>query len=185
MTNFWYVANPHEILIDMDRPKSSLLHAEKRLAGAIVHNKLQVFSIELHESFSSDHVHARIVTPLYLSALERAVWAMALHSDIYRGLCTIMRIYNNIMSPDLLITPTPFVRPPDAWCECESKHNAETMNECPAAKQLRGEKRTVSFFGRLETLDFKLFRMNSIFYPNWDATQSEGDEQNGRAVKDS
>lgn len=115
--------------------------------GAIKSEKLSVKEIEFHQSRSENHIHTLITLSESMENLQRYVWGIILHSDLYRGCITIMRELHGVSSPDILITPSPFKREPDAECECEQKHTAEVMQICPAAIRLRGEGRTKSFFG--------------------------------------
>lgn len=148
MINFWYVSTEYEILIDTDNAHRSFKHFDMRLQGAIESEKLAVYSIETHSSTRPNHLHTLITLKKPMDAIERQVWAIILHSDIYRGCCNIMRAIKNVPSPDLLITPLQFMRKFDAVCFCETKHNAETMFHCPVALELRGEERTLGFFGK-------------------------------------
>jgi hypothetical protein len=147
MENFWYVAGFNEILIDIDRPHLSSAHTESRLLGAIECGKLPVDRIEIHASYSEKHLHCLVTLTEPVGSIERAVWSVMFHSDIYRGCATIMRNIYGIRSPDLLITPIQFLREPDCRCKCIGKHDAKTMNECGAAITLRGDDRCRGFFG--------------------------------------
>jgi hypothetical protein len=146
--NYWYVSQAAEILIDMDKPGSSLPHSESRLRGAISGGLLSVKQVEVHRSFTAEHLHLMVTLDHGLSPLERAVWALLMHSDIYRACNTLMRVEYDVKCPDLLITPVPFERKQDAVCFCVDKHDGKTMQECPAATVLREDERTRSFFGR-------------------------------------
>lgn len=147
MINYWYVSRDNEIFIDTDNFRRSEMHTSARIRGAIIHQKLNIKSIEFHTSNSENHLHTLITLWNDMSALERYTWAIIFHSDIYRGCCNIMRHLNSIPAPDVLITPMTFRREPDLICTCETKHNAETMDRCNAAKVLRGKYRVNSFFG--------------------------------------
>lgn len=145
--NYWYVSTSHEILVDMDKPRTSIPHAERRLKGAMIGGQLSVFRVETHESFSPDHVHVLITLRESLSLVDRIVWGMIFHGDIYRGCTSLMRAHHGVGSPDLLITPSRFLRTPDATCNCPAKHDAKIMDVCPVAINLRGDARLRSFFG--------------------------------------
>lgn len=144
---FWYVARPNEIFIDTDHVSRSIKHTCKRLLGAIKCARLNVVKIESHNSTSEDHVHMIISLGERMGQVERAVWALVLHSDIYRAACTIMRSLDGVPAPDILITPHRFDRAPDDVCNCVWKHDAVTMQKCPAAIKLRGDDRVKGFFG--------------------------------------
>lgn len=144
---YWYVARENEIFIDMDNFTRSINHARLRLLGAVECNKLSVLRVESHES-SPNKIHSIVTLGETMSGIERATWAIILHSDLYRAASTIMRCFNNSPAPDVLITPKKFLRPPDDFCDCESKHKAEVMAKCPAAKRLRGEQRLAAYFGK-------------------------------------
>lgn len=174
--NLWYVARTDEILVDMDKPATSLPHTEMRLRGAIASGLIDIERIELHRSFTPSHLHMLVTLDKYFfsSSYERVVWSLMFHSDIYRACNTIMRINQNINAPDLLITPVAFQRPPDATCECDQKHTGPVMDVCPAAIALRGEDRTRSFFGKPvraelenrvfpENGDFRMFDANVLW----------------------
>lgn len=151
MINYWYVARNYEILLDIDRPNTALRHAEARIRGAMEYKQLHVNRIEYHASNSGDHMHALITLDQDLHPIERATWAIAFHSDIYRSCNIIMRALYEVAAPDLLITPIAFNREPDTACTCECKHTGVVMDECPAANALRGIDRTRSFFGKPES----------------------------------
>jgi hypothetical protein len=157
--NLWYVGHDNEILIDMDKPGTSMPHANKRIAGAIEHHKLDVYKVELHESFTPSHVHALITLNNSLSPIERIAWGIVFHSDIYRGATSLMRVIYSVPSPDLLVTPREFIRPPDYCCECPSKHTEIIMNNCPVAKIARREWRIKTFFSVPESTHHKIFAM--------------------------
>lgn len=147
MKNFWYVSRSNEIFLDIDNTHKILRHSSSRLLGAVECGRLQVADVEYHQSRSENHLHVIITLAHDLPDIERAIWALVLRSDIYRAASTMMRVARNIPAPDILITPIEFRRPSDELCICESKHNAETMETCPAAIQLRGENRVTGFFG--------------------------------------
>jgi len=146
--NYWYVAHPNEILIDMDNPERSIKHSMRRLNGAIECFRLFVDKVEMHNSFSGKHLHFLITLNRNMGSIEKSVWGIILHSDIYRGCSNIMRSLRNHPSPDLLITPSRFDRVPDSFCHCRGKHSAKIMKNCPAASMLRGDYRVYGFFGK-------------------------------------
>lgn len=150
--NLWYVATDFEILIDTDNANKSFKHFSARLGGAIECEKLDVRTVESHPSARVNHMHTLITLSQPMEEIERAVWAIILHSDIYRGCANIMRSLHGVKCPDLLITPIPFSRNPDGVCHCEGKHNAEIMFQCPAAISFRGEDRIKGFFGKPKKL---------------------------------
>lgn len=146
--NYWYVAHSNELLIDMDKPERSAGHFLRRLAGAIEYQKFALEKMEIHPSRSGSHLHILLTLKNYFTCdIERAVWEVVLHSDIYRGCSTIMRWIHGVDNADLLITPSKFEREPDDVCECAGKHDAETMKDCPAGIRLRGDDRLRGFFG--------------------------------------
>lgn len=144
---FWYVSRDNEIFIDTDNVSRSIGHTCARLLGAIKNHKLDVTNIEWHES-SDNHIHAIIRLRTPMPAMQRYIWAMILHSDIYRAACNMMRHINDIPAADILITPHCFARTPDDICYCKEKHSAAVMQDCPAAERLRGVYRVAAFFGR-------------------------------------
>lgn len=165
--NYWYVARPNELFLDIDNASRSLKHAKARLQGAIECGKLDVAYVMQRPSKSQDHIHA-IVTlnemdDKILGLPEQFVWEIILHGDLYRGCCTLMRYMNNIPAQSILISPfayfsndEPYPFAAGTWnkrhandsCSCNSKHNAATMQNCPAAIRLRGEFRNAGFFGK-------------------------------------
>lgn len=155
MRNYWYVAKSNELLIDMDKPDRSSPHFMERLAGAVESEKFKVKTFEFHHSRSATHLHFLITLENhFLCEIERVVWEIILHSDIYKGCATLMRLVHNVDAPDLLITPFRFNREPDDICDCEDKHSAAVMKECPAAIRLRGDDRIRGFFGKPSKGDF-------------------------------
>jgi len=155
--NYWYVARANEIFIDTDNFARSMRHTKMRLQGAIECRKLDVAYVMQRPSRSTNHVHTIITLKNDLPAIQRAVWALVLHSDIYRAACTVMRACENVVAPDVLISPYAqflhgnkpvIVRGYDDFCDCDNKHNAAGMEQCPAAHRLRGDKRTLTFFGK-------------------------------------
>lgn len=163
MPNYWYVARSNEFLIDMDRPEKSTEHFLRRLAGAVEYEKFKVQYFEMHHSRSGSHLHFLITLENhFLCEIERVVWTVVLHSDIYRACSTLMRLVHGVDAPDLLITPQKFRREPDDTCECNGKHDAETMKICPAAIRLRGDDRARGFFGVPSKKNFDdMFRLIS------------------------
>ena len=164
--NFWYVARPNELFLDIDNASRSLKHARARLQGAIECGKLDVAYLVQHPSKSKDHIHVIVTLVKEIANFDRIAWEVILHGDLYRGCCNLMRLSNAIPAFDVLISPfsdfgwsgkladeingyTEFAdRFPDAQCNCKSKHNAATMQNCPAAIRLRGEFRNAGFFGK-------------------------------------
>lgn len=163
--NYWYVARANEIFIDTDNFARSMQHTKMRLQGAIECGKLDVAYIMQRPSKSNGkkgkgHVHTIITLRQEMDAVQRAVWALILHSDIYRAACTIMRCCHAVVAPDVLISPFSYFsennndfvagvrRIYDDRCDCDMKHNAYGMAQCPAAQRLRGEKRLLTFFGK-------------------------------------
>lgn len=166
--NYWYVARPNELFLDIDNVSRSIKHARSRLQGAIECGKLDVAYVMQRPSKSKNHLH--VIVTLSNTAdrpllFEKYAWEIILHGDIYRGCCNIMRLASGVAAPDILISP--FERfteehfPPrkrelpsfphrisDYKCDCASKHNAATMETCPAAQRLRGEFRNAGFFGK-------------------------------------
>lgn len=163
--NFWYISQPAEILVDMDKPRTSLPHADRRIKAAIEGGQLNVRRVETHLSTTPDHVHALITLHDPLPPAERIIWGVMFHGDIYRGCSSLMRVAHGVPCPDLLITPSEFLRPPNRVCWCAAKHSAEVMDVCPAAIVLRGDERLRSFFGAAKNVsDFLL--NERIFPPN-------------------
>lgn len=159
---FWYVARSNEIFIDADKEKfhKGLDHVRRRLQGAIEADKLKVNQVIQLPSATNGHRHIIIQLSQNIGAIDRAVWAIIFHSDIYRACATIARITNGVAAADVLISPHDLsynaegkklgniVRNPDDFCYCEAKHKAAVMDKCPAAIRLRGENRTRGFFGK-------------------------------------
>src|SRR5712672_2899638 len=160
--NYWYVARSNEIFIDTDNFARSMQHTKMRLQGAIECKKLDVAYVMQRPSRSTNHVHTIITLKNDLPAIQRAVWALVLHSDIYRAACTVMRACEGVVAPDVLISPWECferkdikdedglwpLRMRDDRCDCDMKHNAYGMAQCPAAHRLRGDRRTLTFFGK-------------------------------------
>lgn len=159
--NYWYVARDNEIFIDTDNFARSMQHTKMRLQGAIECGKLDVAYIMQRPSKSDGekgkgHVHTIITLKSEMDAVQRATWALVLHSDIYRAACTIMRSCHGVVAPDVLISPYASFyltdRKPermyDDLCHCTVKHNAAGMENCLAAIRLRGKKRLLTFFGK-------------------------------------
>lgn len=159
--NYWYVARANELFIDTDNVSKSIRHTRARLAGAIECGNLDVAYVMSRPSKRKDHLHTIVTLREDMGEpLERYIWEIILHGDIYRGCCNLMRYINGVKSPDILISEWTYFaiqphdndpkheRHADDSCECTSKHNAATMATCPAAIRLRGENRTRGFFGR-------------------------------------
>jgi hypothetical protein len=166
--NYWYVARPNELFLDIDNVSKSIKHARSRLQGAIECGKLDVVYVMQRPSKSKDHIHVIITikgdssqdSEFYTNETTRRVWEIILHGDIYRGCCSIMRSEIGVPAPSVLISPCEvftvatnksgefYFRDHDDSCECDRKHNSSTMQTCPAAKRLRGEFRAVGFFGK-------------------------------------
>jgi len=162
MTNYWYVARPNELFIDTDNVSKSIHHTRARLQGAIECKKLSVYQVLSMPSKNTNHLHTIITLKHPISEIERFVWEIILHGDIYRGCCNIMRHIDGIGSPDLLISPHEYFRQDsipghasfidrthDYSCDCPfPKHTAWVMMQCPVAYKLRGRHRAVGFFGK-------------------------------------
>jgi hypothetical protein len=146
--NYWYASLDTEIFIDMDNPEKSWNHFHARLNGAIESKILEITDVHAYASSNGKHRHFIIVLRHNLDAVSRCCYAIAFHSDIYRGICSIMRAQHGVPAPDILISRSPYYRLADATCECKGKHTREIMLKCPAAIKLRGEFRCVGFFGK-------------------------------------
>lgn len=162
--NYWYVARPNELFLDIDNVSKSIRHARARLQGAIECGKLDVAHVMQRPSRSKDHLHAIVILNRSICYIERCVWEVILHGDIYRGCSNLMRAFNNVAAYDILISPWPCFnfqdekdddrnltykqRDHDDFCNCPTKHTAAVMLACPAAKRLRGEMHAVGFFGK-------------------------------------
>jgi hypothetical protein len=158
MTNYWYVARPNELFIDTDNISKSIKHTRARLQGAIESNRLNVSHV-ISKISSPGHLHTIITLNESMPSIDRFVWEIILHGDIYRGCCNIMRWIHSVPSTDILIsqhdrfcfldTTSDFgLRWPDDECDCIGKHKASVMQTCPAAIRLRGKHRTAAFFGK-------------------------------------
>lgn len=170
--NYWYVARPNELFLDIDNMSRSIKHARARLQGAIECGKLDVAYVMQRPSKSKGHLHVIITikgdsspdSNFYTNETTRAIWEIILHSDLYRGCCNVMRSEIGIPASRILISPWSHFcglgyehkkmtrihpdRDSDDFCKCKSKHNATTMKDCPAAIRLRGEFRNAGFFGK-------------------------------------
>ena len=161
MTWYWYIARYDEILIDLDcRDHNGLGRVEmfrRRLKALIIRNRFDRYTIEsvwLYPSMNQAGYHAVIHLGAPLSAMERAILALRLGSDIHRGLCTLQRIIERHGAPDLLIASHKwpgFYREPDQRCDCEEKHTATVMAKCPVALAIRPSFASFDFFGQSET----------------------------------
>jgi|SRR5690348_13733802 len=147
--NLWYVARYNELLLDMDCPEKSSEHFLRRLRGAIDYGRLKLLSIEMHHSRNEKHLHVLLTLDQNIPPMEKCAWEIVLHSDIYRTACNVMRAARRYPAPNILITPFPFSREPDAICTCEKKHSYEIMQTCQAAIRLRGTTRVEGFFGKI------------------------------------
>lgn len=161
--NYWYVARPNELFLDIDNAARSLKHAKSRLQGAIECGKLDVAYVMQRPSKSKNHIHVIVTTNRdYLGPMKYA-WEILLHGDIYRACANIARWHFSVPATDVLIstkshferckqltcaTHFPCKRIHDDICDCKSKHNAATMETCPAAIRLRGENHNRGFFGK-------------------------------------
>lgn len=158
--NYWYVARPNELFLDIDNASRSIKHAKARLQGAIEYGKLDVARVMQRQSKTKNHLHAIATLNNPITDIERYVWEVLLHGDIYRACSNIMRGIHGVPAPDVLISPYPtfqsidgngyswWVRGFDDSCDCDGKHTAYWMGQCPAAHRLRGEKRLSAFFGK-------------------------------------
>lgn len=157
--NYWYVARPNELFLDIDNVSRSIKHAKARLQGAIECKKLDVLHVMERESKTTNHLHAIVTLANPITDIERYAWEVILHGDIYRACSNIMRSIHGIPSPDILISPWPYFEPnlehpkfwrryTDAICKCDGKHKKYLMEICVAAKKLRGIHCTTAFFGK-------------------------------------
>ena len=151
--NYWYVARPDELLIDLDHRSAKLdklANAGQRLRGAIEDGSISVRDVWLYPSRTEKHYHLIIRLKYEISFTEREAWSIYLRSDIYRAVNNLMRGFSEISNPVLIIANhqwKDFYRMADAICGCRTKHDHATMKKCPAAKFIRGDFRTTEFFG--------------------------------------
>lgn len=156
--NYWYVARANELFIDTDNVSRSIKHTKARLQGAIECGKLDIAYVMTRTSKSKNHIHTIITLNRSICYVERYAWEIILHGDIYRSACNLMRSLNNVSAPDVLISPfanfiildpvREIIRMSDDKCDCDMKHDAWGMMQCPAAHRLRGKNRTIGFFGK-------------------------------------
>jgi len=169
MTNYWYVARSNELFIDTDNVSKSIKHTRARLQGAIECGKLEVLEVMSMES-SPNHLHTIITLKNDLSSVERFVWEIILHGDIYRGCCNIMRWLHGVPYPNVLISPhqdflshdKKWTRPADHVCQCVGKHKAAIMQTCQVAIRLRGRHRTAAFFGKPSKNPCKIWELPDL-----------------------
>jgi len=157
--NYWYIARPNELFLDIDNASKSLRHARARLQGAIECGKLDVAYVMQRPSKSKDHIHVIVTLKdgIFLGPMKYA-WEIILHGDLYRACCNIARWHYSIPATDILISAydifttrfgkDDYLRLPDDKCNCKEKHNRATMETCPAAERLRGKFRNAGFFGK-------------------------------------
>lgn len=145
----WYVSRPNEIFIDADKWDKCKDHVRARLQGAIECGKLDVNKVHLFPSNTHRHMHMIIELNFPMENIERYIWSVIFHSDIYRACSTIMRqIHFPNLYPDILITKHEYHRRSDFTCNCQSKHSRKIMENCRAAYELRGDVRVHGFFGK-------------------------------------
>jgi|SRR5882724_5113461 len=168
--NYWYIAREYELFIDTDNIEKSLKHTRARLQGAIECNELHVVSVWSMPSTRPNHLHTIITLKHPISAIQRYVWEIILHGDIYRGCCNLMRYKFGIPAPDILISPhqdflspnKKHTRPADDVCYCDSKHNRKTMYDCSAAIRIRGQYRDAAFFGKPSKNPCKIWQLPEL-----------------------
>jgi hypothetical protein len=157
--SFWYLAQPEELLIDLDnymRPAPSKtgesrgpwgeIFFRRRLADAIRAERLAVEMVFLDRSNTELHWHAIVRLARPMAVMERLAWQLRLGSDLMRAQADIMRAARGIESPSLLIRKTEmadFYRAPDRECPCTRKHDTAEQFElgakaCPVWLQYRG-----------------------------------------------
>lgn len=151
--NYWYTIRHDEIFIDLDS-RNKLVPCLARLRGIIENQEIALKSAWLFPSPQNFHLILRVESDALYSSEQRTAFQLYLFSDVYRECCNLIRISKGHTFPNLLITPTDlrkqygFYRFHDASCQCESKHTLEIMEDCPAAKLLRGENRCDVLFSK-------------------------------------
>lgn len=148
---FWYISRPDELFLDIDREYGSVEnHLRSRLQGAIESGKLLVKNLYHEKSQSGRHEHIIITLQAPIPPIEKAIWEIILHSDLYRGCNNVMRIVRGVGAPTVLISRRSmfFFRSPDDYCFCSSKHKPNVMAKCPTSIKYRGENGNQGFFGK-------------------------------------
>jgi hypothetical protein len=147
---FWYISRSDELFLDVDNVEHCIGHIRARLQGAVECGKLHVKSVYRQRSQSGKNEHIIIQLAEPMPEIERFVWETVLHSDIYRACNNIMRSIRGIGAPGVFISRADsfFFRGYDATCNCDAKHTAKIMLNCPVAIKYRGEFRARGFFGK-------------------------------------
>lgn len=171
--NYWYTSRYDEILIDLDGTGGDkLTRCLSRLRGVIENRELPVKSVWFFPSFTDHHYHIiiRLLPGITFCQNEKTAFQLYLFSDVFRTCCNLMRLAKDHPFPDLLITVFSlrkefgFYRFHDATCNCEVKHSMEILEDCPAAKLLRGQHRRAILFSKpIEPSDFFKKRFGSIY----------------------
>jgi hypothetical protein len=156
--------------------KNKLVHSLSRLRSAIENNELPVKSVWLFPSVKNFHIIIRLnfgagaLDRTTFGHDEKIAYQLYLFSDVFRTCCNLIRMERKHAFPDLIITPTNlkkefgFYRFHDASCGCDEKHSVEIMEQCPAAKLLRGENRTAILFSKpLEPAEFFTKKFGKIY----------------------
>lgn len=158
----WYIAQPNELLLDVDAYGAELtrggkkleMFVRRRLRDAVLDKLLDVDHIWIEPSTSpgNAHVFVRLKTPVPL--MHRMIWQSWVGSDLFRARADLMRAANGHRYPSLLILPKRIgFRAPDDECACVGKHDINGVadrGECEVWGMYRGPS-PFECFGRPRT----------------------------------
>src|SRR4029079_2740243 len=117
--NYWYVAQPNEIFLDLDSRKS-LLRALRVLKAAMKRGELAVEPLHYYPTPKPGHGHlVVIVEPVGCQCGgDRALWALWMGSDRLRYVYVMSRLKAGVPG-DLLTAKREYHRPADLQCDCK------------------------------------------------------------------
>jgi hypothetical protein len=142
------VGRDNELLLDLDSDKA-LWYCWGKLRRNLNRGFLRARSVHLFRSAAPHHYHLIVTLAGPMAALERAVWELALMSDIKRSEYNLMRILRGLPAADLLIADRayPGMRPPDHVCSCKGKHKRRVITRhCPVLGALHGVEAGAEYF---------------------------------------
>lgn len=145
----WYIGRDNELLLDLDSD-AALFYAVARLRRNMRRGFLKVARVHLYRSMAAGHYHLFVILKqTTMTPIERAVWELALGSDMKRAQYNVMRTLRGLRAADLIIADRayPGMRPADHTCSCDGKHKRRRItNHCPILKELHGVEAGAEYF---------------------------------------
>jgi hypothetical protein len=152
--NYWYIAKPDEIFVDLDGDRANRLQTVlARIRGIMEGTFFEIQEVWMFPSNQDNHFHIVARSRKIIPAQYRFALQLYFFSDVFRTCNNLVRHLDCPGAYDVLISRLDwknlgFYRWPDATCNCEEKHSHNVMTNCTAAKDVRGQKRDKIYFDK-------------------------------------